>query len=163
MKINQLTEQIIGAAITVHRRLGPGLLESAYESCLAHELEKLGLYIERQKPVPLIYDAVKLECGFRADLVVANLVVVELKCKEQIHPVDEAQLLSHLRLLGFPVGLLINFQVTVLKDGIRRIVNNYREDSFAAFATKDMTQSSQRAAEDAEISPRSQRFSVTSA
>lgn len=135
MKINELTEQIIGAAITVHRRLGPGLLESAYEACLAHELEKLGLYIERQKPVPLIYDAVKLECGFRADLV-ANRVVVELKCKEQIHPVDEAQLLSHLRLLGLQVGLLINFQVTVLKDGIRRIVNNYREDSAAASTQK---------------------------
>lgn len=132
MKINQITEQIIGAAIAVHRRLGPGLLESAYEACLAYELEKLGLYIERQKPVPLIYDSVKLECGFRADLVVANRVAVELKCKEQIHPVDEAQVLSHLRLLNLPVGLLINFQVTVLKDGIRRIVNNYREDSVAA-------------------------------
>ena len=135
MKINQITEQIIGAAITVHRRLGPGLLESAYEACLAYELEKLGLYIERQKPVPLIYDAVKLDCGFRADLVVANRVAVELKCKEQIHPVDEAQVLSHLRLLNLPVGLLINFQVTVLKDGIRRIVNNYREDSLAAQKT----------------------------
>ena len=135
MKINQITEQIIGAAITVHRRLRPGLLESAYEACLAYELEKLGLYIERQKPVPLIYDAVKLECGFRADLVVANRVAVELKCKEQIHPVDEAQVLSHLRLLNLPVGLLINFQVTVLKDGIRRIVNNYREDSLAAQKT----------------------------
>jgi len=132
VKINQITEQIIGAAIAVHRRLGPGLLESAYEACLAYELEKLGLYIERQKPVPLIYDSVKLECGFRADLVVANRVAVELKCKEQIHPVDEAQVLSHLRLLNLPVGLLINFQVTVLKDGIRRIVNNYREDSVAA-------------------------------
>jgi GxxExxY protein len=136
VKINQLTEQIIGAAITVHRRLGPGLLESAYEACLAYELEKLGLYIERQKPVPLIYDPVKLDCGFRADLVVASLVAVELKCKEQIHPVDEAQLLSHLRLLGLQVGLLINFQVTNLKDGIRRIVNNYREDSFAASPQK---------------------------
>ena len=132
MKINQITEQIIGAAITVHRRLGPGLLESAYKACLAYELEKLGLYIERQKPVPLIYDAVKLDCGFRADLVVANRVAVELKCKEQIHPVDEAQVLSHLRLLNLPVGLLINFQVTVLKNGIRRIVNNYAEDSLAA-------------------------------
>ena len=135
MKINQITEQIIGAAIAVHRRLGPGLLEAAYEACLVYELEKLGLYIERQKPVPLIYDSVKLDCGFRADLVVANRVAVELKCKEQIHPVDEAQVLSHLRLLNLPVGLLINFQVTVLKDGIRRIVNNYREDSLAAQKT----------------------------
>jgi GxxExxY protein len=136
VKINQITEQIIGAAIAVHRRLGPGLLESAYEACLAYELEKLGLYIERQKPVPLIYNSVKLECGFRADLAVANRVAVELKCKEQIHPVDEAQVLSHLRLLNLPVGLLINFQVTVLKDGIRRIVNNYREDSVAANSQK---------------------------
>ena len=136
VKINQITEQIIGAAIAVHRRLGPGLLESAYEACLAYELEKLGLYIERQKPVPLIYDEVKLECGFRADLVVANLVAVELKCKEQIHPIDEAQVLSHLRLLGLPVGLLINFQVVVLKHGIRRIVNNYREEVLAATQKK---------------------------
>ena len=127
MHSGDLTQEIIGAAIKVHRKLGPGLLESAYEACLAHEIEKLGLRVEQQKAVPLIYETVKLECGFRADLVVEGRVVVELKCKEALHPVDEAQLLSHLRLLNIPVGLLINFHVVLLKDGIRRMVNNYRE------------------------------------
>jgi len=124
---NQLTERVIGAAIKIHRRLGPGLLESAYETCLAFELRELGLQVEQQKAVPLIYESVKLECGFRADLVVSGRVVVEVKCKEVLHPVDHAQVLSHLRLLGLQVGLLINFHVVVLKDGIRRIVNNYEE------------------------------------
>ncbi|MGC2185156.1 MAG: GxxExxY protein [Terriglobales bacterium] len=99
-----LTREIIGAAIKIHRELGPGLLESAYEACLAYELQKLGLKIERQKPVPLIYEQVKLECGFRADLVVEGRVVVETKCKDALHPVDDAQLLSHLRLLNISVG-----------------------------------------------------------
>jgi GxxExxY protein len=127
MRSADLTPEIIGAAIKIHRKLGPGLLESAYEACLAYEVQHLGLCVERQKPVPLIYESVKLDCGFRADLVVEGRVAVELKCKEAIHPVDEAQLLSHLRLLGIPVGLLINFHVVLLKDGIRRMVNNYRE------------------------------------
>jgi len=122
-----LTAQIIGAAIEIHRNLGPGLLESAYEACLAYELEQLGLLVQRQKPVPLVYHDVKLECGFRADLVVHSQVVVEIKCKEFLHPVDEAQLLSHLRLLNLQVGLLINFHVALLRDGIKRMVNNYRE------------------------------------
>jgi len=121
------TPQVIGAAIKVHRKLGPGLLESAYEACLAYELGKVGLGVERQKAVPLIYEAVKLECGFRADLVVENRVVVEVKSKEALHPVDEAQLLSHLRLLNLPIGLLINFHVVLLKNGIKRMVNNYQE------------------------------------
>jgi GxxExxY protein len=123
-----LTPQIIGAAIKIHRLLGPGLLESAYEACLAYEIEKLGLRVERQRPVPLFYESVKLDCGFRADLVVEGRVVVETKCKEALHPVDEAQLLSHLRLLNIPVGLLINFHVVLLKNGIRRMVNHYREE-----------------------------------
>jgi len=127
MRNNDLTPEIIGAAIKVHRRLGPGLLESAYECCLAHEISKLGLRVERQKPVPLIYDSVKLDCGFRADIVVEGRVVVETKCKEVVHPVDVAQLLSYLRLLEIPVGLLINFHVVLLKDGIKRLVNNYRD------------------------------------
>jgi GxxExxY protein len=127
MRTGDLTPAIIGAAIKIHRKLGPGLLESAYEACLAYELEKLGLRVERQKPVPLVYETVKLECGFRADIVVEGRVVVELKCKEALHPVDEAQLLSHLRLLNIPVGLLFNFHVVLLKDGIKRMVNNYRE------------------------------------
>src|SRR3954471_22905868 len=114
MEDKVLTSLIIGAAITVHRELGPGLLESAYEACLAHELRKLGLKVETQQAVPLIYDGVKLDCGFRADLVVENRVVVETKCKDALHPVDDAQLLSHLRFLNIPVGLLINFHVVVL-------------------------------------------------
>jgi GxxExxY protein len=127
MYSGDLTLQIIGAAIKIHRKLGPGLLESAYEACIAYEVEKLGLRVERQKRVPLIYETDKLDCGFRADLVVEGRVAVEMKCKEALHPVDEAQLLSHLRLLNIPVGLLINFHVVLLKDGIRRMVNNYRE------------------------------------
>jgi len=126
--MSDLTSEIIGAAISIHRRLGPGLLESAYEACLAYELERLGLRVERQKAVPLVYEAVNLDCGFRADLVVNGRVVIEIKAKEALHPVDEAQLLSHLRLLNIPVGLLINFHVAMLRDGIRRMVNNYRED-----------------------------------
>jgi GxxExxY protein len=122
-----LTSDIIGAAIKIHRKLGPGLLESAYEACLTHELIKLGHDVERQKPVPLIYEAVRLDCGFRADIVVDRRVAVELKCKDALHPVDEAQLLSHLRLLNLPLGILINFHVVLLKDGIRRLVNNYVE------------------------------------
>jgi GxxExxY protein len=124
-----ITPQIIGAAIKVHRRLGPGLLESAYEACLAHELEKSGLSVQRQKAVPLIYEMVKLDCGFRADRVVNGSVIVEIKSKEAIHPVDEAQLISHLRLLDLRIGLLINFHVVLLRDGIRRMVNNYRDPS----------------------------------
>jgi GxxExxY protein len=127
MSLNDLTHAIIGAAIKVHQTLGPGLLESAYEACLEHELKKLGLRVERQKPIPVIYDGVHLECGFRADLLVEGQVVVECKSKEALHPIDGAQVLSHLRLLQLRVGLLINFNVVVLKDGIKRIVNNYHE------------------------------------
>jgi GxxExxY protein len=92
-----------------------------------YELQKLGMKVERQKAVPLIYENVKLDCGFRADLVVESRVVVETKCKHALHPVDDAQLLSHIRLLNIPVGLLINFHVVILRDGIKRMVNNYRE------------------------------------
>ena len=128
MTTNELTYAIIGAAMKVHRILGPGLLESAYEVCLAYELEKLGFQVERQKAVPVVYEDVKLDCGFRADLLVDGQVLVELKAKEKLHPIDAAQALSHLRLLKLPVGLLINFHVTDLKEGIKRIVNNYKEE-----------------------------------
>lgn len=127
MPINELTSAIIGAAIKVHRTLGPGLLESAYRVCLAYELTKLRLRVEQEKPIPVIYEDVKLECGFRADLLVEGLVIVECKAKEKLHPMDRAQVLSHLRLLKLQVGLLINFHELVLKDGIQRIVNNYQE------------------------------------
>ena len=132
LSTHQLTDRIIGAAIKIHRRLGPGLLESAYETCLAYELREQGVSVSQQKAVPLVYDGVKLECGFRADLLVENRIVVELKCEDQIHPVDEAQSLSHLRLLDLNVGLLINFHVVLLRDGIRRMVNNYREQEESA-------------------------------
>lgn len=127
-KVNEVTEAVIGAAIKVHKKLGPGLLESAYEACVAYELEKAGHRVERQKPVPVVYEDVKLDCGFRADLLVDGQVVVELKAKESIHPIDEAQLLSHLRLLDLQVGLLVNFHVTILKNGIKRMVNDYKEE-----------------------------------
>src|SRR6059058_3603783 len=133
MRNRDLTPEIIGAAIKIHRKLGPGLLESAYEACLTYELERLGLRVERQRAVPLVYESVKLDCGFRADLVVEGRVAVELKCKEALHPVDEAQLLSHLRLLNILVGLLINFHVALLKDGIKRMVNNYIESAEKSF------------------------------
>jgi GxxExxY protein len=128
MTTNELTHVIIGAAIRVHRNLGPGLLESAYRICLAYELQKLSLEVILEKPIPVVYESVKLECGFRADLLVGNQVIVECKAKEKLHPVDKAQVLSHLRLTGLQVGLLINFHEVVLKEGISRIVNNYRGD-----------------------------------
>jgi len=128
MTINELTSTIIGAAIKVHRNLGPGLLESAYRVCLAYELEKAGLLVEQEKPIPVVYESVKLDCGFRADLLVEAMVIVECKAKEKLHPVDQAQVMSHLRLLDLRIGLLINFHEVVLKNGIKRIANYYRED-----------------------------------
>jgi len=121
-ELNRLTEQIIGAAIEVHRHLGPGLLESAYETCLAYELEQRGLTVERQKALPLIYKEIRLDQGYRIDLLVAQKVVVELKVVEQFTDVHEAQVLSYLRFSGCKVGLLINFNVKLLKDGVRRFV-----------------------------------------
>lgn len=125
MNINEITSSIIGAAIEVHRRLGPGLLESAYRVCLAYELRKRGHEVREEKPVPVVYDEVRLDCGFRADLLVNQQVVVELKAKSAIHPVDKAQTLSHLRLLELRIGLLINFHEAKLVDGVHRIVNGY--------------------------------------
>ncbi len=125
MDLNELSREIIGAAIEVHRRLGPGLLESAYRACLAYELRKRGFQVIEEQPVPVVYDDIKLECGFRADLIVDNSIVVELKAKSTIHPVDEAQVLSHLRLLKLRLGLLINFHEVKLVDGVRRVINGY--------------------------------------
>jgi GxxExxY protein len=120
MTDNELTHGIIGAAIEVHRCLGPGLLESCYEECLARELQLRGIAFERQKALPVIYKDVKLECGYRIDLLVHGKIVVELKAIETVAPVHEAILLTYLRLSGCKIGLLINFNVAVLKDGIRR-------------------------------------------
>lgn len=122
MTTNELTHEIIGAAIDVHKHLGPGLLESAYEECLAHELGLRNLRVERQKAVPVVYKETKLECGYRLDLLVEGQIVVELKSVEHLGPIHEAIMLTYLRLSGHRLGLLINFNVSVLKDGIRRFI-----------------------------------------
>ncbi|HMS09486.1 MAG TPA: GxxExxY protein [Pyrinomonadaceae bacterium] len=122
---DQITEKIIGSAIAVHKALGPGLLESAYEECLCFELADAGLNFKRQVALPVVYKGVKLDCGYRMDVVVEESVIVEIKAVERIIPVHEAQLLSYLKLTGMKVGLLLNFHVPVLKSGIKRIVNNY--------------------------------------
>jgi GxxExxY protein len=124
-RLDRITETIIGAAIDVHRALGAGLLESVYESCVAFDLAARGLGVERQKAIPLTYKGTKLDCGYRVDLVVENEVIVEVKAVEQLLPIHAAQLLSYLRLSGLRVGLLINFDVTALQRGIRRVVNSY--------------------------------------
>ncbi len=124
-ELNKITEAIIGAAINVHRTLGPGLLESAYEACLAFDLFDSGFSIEHQKSLSVIYKDVKLDCGYRLDLLVEKEVIVELKSVEKILPIHKAQLMSYLKLSGCKVGLLINFNVEILKDGIVRIVNNF--------------------------------------
>ncbi len=122
MTYNELTHQIIGAAIEVHRLLGPGLLESAYEECLSHELTLRNLKFRRQVPVPVVYKGIKLECGYRMDIVVEECVVLELKSIESVAPVHEATVLTYLRLSDKRLGLLINFNVAILKDGVRRFV-----------------------------------------
>jgi GxxExxY protein len=122
MESRQLTHEIIGTAIQVHPFLGPGLLESAYEECLCHELTLRNLGVQRQVPVPVVYKEVKVECGYRLDLVVEKRVVLELKSIEAFSLVHEAIILTYLRLSGFKIGLSINFNVTILKDGIRRFV-----------------------------------------
>ena len=126
-QINRITETIIGAAIDVHRALGPGLLESAYEACLLFELTDRGLKVEQQKPLPIIYREVNLDCAYRLDLIVDDEVIVEIKSVERILPIHEAQLISYLKLSGHNVGLLINFNVKMLKHGIHRFVNNFPE------------------------------------
>jgi GxxExxY protein len=123
---NELSHAIIGAAIEVHRELGPGLLESAYERAMVHELTQRAIPLRRQVALPLKYKNVLLDCDYKIDLLVANRVIVELKCIDQLAPVHEAQLLTYLKLSGCPLGLLINFNVPLLKDGIKRIVHNLR-------------------------------------
>ena len=124
---NKITETIIGGAIAVHRALGPGLLESAYEACLFYELVDQGLFVERQKALPLKYRGVNLECGYRIDLLVERIIIIELKAVEKIDPIHMAQALSYLKLSGCKLGLLINFNVRMLKNGIHRIVLNLEE------------------------------------
>ena len=125
--INEITEAIIGAAISVHKELGPGLLESTYEACLAYELAEKGVKFERQKSLPVIYRNIRLDCGYRVDLLVEDRVTVEIKAVEKLEPIHEAQLLSYLKLSGCKIGLLINFNVKILKNGIHRLVNELRD------------------------------------
>jgi GxxExxY protein len=125
--INRVTREIIGAAISVHEELGPGLMESAYEACMVHELTHRGLRVERQKPLPVVYRGLALECGYRLDLLVEESVAVELKSVEMIERIHCKQLLTYLKLSKMQVGLLINFNVERLREGIKRIVNGLKD------------------------------------
>src|SRR5713226_7680262 len=128
MDINHLTDVVIGSAIEVHRALGPGLLESTYEMCLCRELDIRQISFERQKPVPVVYKAIKLDCGYRADVVVERRLLVEIKSVDALAAIHDAQLLSYFKLGGWKIGLLINFKVHLLKSGIRRRVLNLEEE-----------------------------------
>ena len=123
MDINKLTGEVIGAAIEVHKILGPGLLESAYEECLSHELNLRNIKFDRQKELPVEYKGFKIDCNYRMDLLIENQLVLELKACDNLQPIHEAQLLTYLKLSGHKLGLLINFNVLLLKDGIKRIAN----------------------------------------
>lgn len=131
-RLDSITRRIIGAAIEVHRRLGPGLLESAYEACMAHELRQIGFKVEQQKPLPVTYKDVKLDCGYRLDLVVEDPVIVDIKALERLAPIHDAQSLSYLRISNKRVGLIINFHVRLLKSGLKRIVNEYPDSAISA-------------------------------
>jgi GxxExxY protein len=126
---NKLSSTIIGAAIQVHKALGPGLLESAYEECMCLELDIMGLSFERQKPLPLFCRSKKLDCAYRLDIVVENAVIVELKSCERIEPIHKAQVLTYLKLSGISLGLLLNFNVSLMRNGIVRIVNQFDESN----------------------------------
>ena len=133
-RVNQVTEKVIGCAIEVHKHLGPGLLESGYEECTCYEMTHGGLAVRRQVPLPVIYKGVKLDCGYRIDAIVEETVILEFKTVEKLLPVHEAQLLSYLRLSALPVGLLLNFNSRVMRDGIRRMVNHYPDSAPSAFS-----------------------------
>jgi GxxExxY protein len=128
-RLDQISRRIIGAAIEVHRHLGPGLLESAYQSCLVFELRQQGFRVDEQKPLPVTYKEVRLDCGYRLDLVVEDEIIVEVKAIEKLLPIHDAQILSYLRLSNKKIGLLMNFHVPVLKDGLKRIVNEFPDAS----------------------------------
>ncbi|MDR0448388.1 MAG: GxxExxY protein [Treponema sp.] len=123
MEFEDITEKIIKCAMDVHTALGPGLLENAYKECLFHKLNKTGLYVEKEKPLPVVFEGISLDCGYRIDLLVENSVVIELKSIKNIDDIHMAQILTYLRLGKFKVGLIINFNVLSLKDGIKRVVN----------------------------------------
>lgn len=136
-RLDHITRNIIASAIEVHKIVGPGLLESAYEACLAFELRKLGYKIEQQKPLPLVYKDVQLDCGYRLDLVVEDAVIVEIKAIEQLAPIHKAQLISYLRISDMRVGLLINFHVRLLTNGVKRIVNDFPDSAVSAISAVD--------------------------
>jgi GxxExxY protein len=119
---NDLATEVIGASITVHKALGPGLLESAYKECLFYELVKKGLYVEKEKSLPLIYEEIRMDCGYRLDIVVENKLIIEVKAVESLNDIHLAQVLTYLKVSGCKLGLLINFNVLMVKDGIRRII-----------------------------------------
>jgi len=127
MLVNDITKQVIDAAYKIHSTLGPGLLESAYQNILTYELKKRGLSVESEKPMPVYYDSITLDIGYRADLIVENIVIIELKSVEKVAEVHKKQLLTYLRASGMQVGLLINFGAPLIKDGIFRIVNGFKE------------------------------------
>ena len=124
MNENELSNKIVGAAIEVHRSLGPGLLESTYEECLCHELSLNNIPFERQAQMPVIYKGIRLDCGYRVDIIVDKKVILELKSVTEVQPIHKAQLLTYLKLSGLKLGMLLNFNVQLMKDGINRFVNN---------------------------------------
>ena len=124
MTENEISNKVIGMAIKIHSALGPGLLENAYKECLYYKIGKSGLYVEKEKPMPLIFEDIHLECGYRMDLLVENKLVIELKCVEELHGVHFAQILTYMKLGNYKLGLLFNFNVYQLKDGLKRMVNN---------------------------------------
>lgn len=124
MTENELSKIVVDCMFKVHKGLGPGLLESAYEECLSYELSKTGLVIERQKPLPLLYESVRMEIGYRVDILIENKLIVEIKAVECLNDVHKAQVITYLKLSGCKLGLLVNFNVALIKDGIKRIVNN---------------------------------------
>jgi GxxExxY protein len=124
---DEIASEIVDAAFRIHSKLGPGLLESAYEACMAHELTKRGFLVERQKPQSVFYDGLEIEVGYRLDILVDDTIIIELKAVEQLSPIHQAQLMTYLKLSGKTLGFLINFNVPLIKQGIRRIANQHKE------------------------------------
>lgn len=132
MELNEISGRIIAAALKVHTAIGPGVLESVYQTCLLHELKKAGLAVQAQAALPVVYDGLYLDSGYRIDLLVENTVIVELKCVESLFPIHKAQLLTYLRLADKPLGLLLNFNVVHLREGIKRVLNDKYQKAIAA-------------------------------
>jgi GxxExxY protein len=144
-RLNEISERIIGSSILVHRATGPGLLESVYLACLVFELGRLGFKLQAQSPIPVVYKGIRLDCGFRADLIVEDAVIVEIKAVDRLAPIHNAQMLTYLRLSGYALGLIINFNTKLLTDGVRRVVNGFPEPAGDMRPRRtDSTQSSRR-------------------